>query len=192
MRTTLHHSEWNDVLARQVGWAWKSTWVRLGVGDQEAGLRSKRIGGLHLRATQVTTHIYQVPSWPWGMCSNSFNPHTALKEGSSIPMNRWSTWASERLRDGSMITQLRWGRAGIQSHCEVNQWVASSHGRALRLHHQLLSATTREILRDCTIRPMAVESLSTLLYLDPCGRSMLPPASVCFSLKSSCFKELEF
>ena len=124
-----------------MGWAWKSTWALLGVGDQDPGLRSKRIGGLHLGATQVTTHIYQVPSWPWGVCNNSFNPHIALKEGSSIPMNRWSIWASERLRDGSMIAQPKWGRAGIQTHCGVNQWVASSHGRALRLHHQLLSAT---------------------------------------------------
>ena len=40
----------------------------------------------------------------------------------------------------AIIPQLGGGRAGIQTHWEVSQWVASNHGRALRPEHQLLSA----------------------------------------------------
>ena len=39
-----------------------------------------------------------------------------------------------------MTPQLGGNSAGIQTHCEVSQWVASSCGRALRPHHQLFSA----------------------------------------------------
>ena len=39
-----------------------------------------------------------------------------------------------------MIPQRGGGRARIQTHWEVSQWVASNHGRALRPGHQLLSA----------------------------------------------------
>ena len=35
---------------------------------------------------------------------------------------------------------IRRERAGIQTHWVLSQWVASSHGRALRPHHHLLLA----------------------------------------------------
>ena len=92
-----------------------------------------------------------------------------------------------------MIPQLGGNSAGIQAHCEVSQWVASSHGRALRPHHQLFSA----------IHQRAPQRLSHLTHdsgvpeLPPSLRNhmeepCLPPASVCFSLKPSLLKDLEF
>ena len=62
-----------------------------------------------------------------------------------------------------MTPQLGGNSAGIQTHCEVSQWVASSCGRALRPHHQLFSA----------IHQRAPQRLNHLTH--DSGVSELPP-----------------
>ena len=58
-----HSDTLNEMMLLQDGWVGhdKAHNHRLGVGDHSPGLRIKTTAMLHLGATQVTTHIYQVP-----------------------------------------------------------------------------------------------------------------------------------
>ena len=97
-----------------------------------------------------------------------------------------------KIKGWVFVHTAKTGQGLTQIHWKVSQWVASSHGRALRLHHQLLPATHQRT-------PQRLNYLthdSGVPKLPPLLRSMwkkhASPPSVCFSLKSSCFKELEF
>lgn len=145
----------------------------------------KRIGGFLFGATQVTTHIIHVPSMsPWGLCINSFNPHNNPPSRALIsPLFRWGTWASERLTDLPLITQLGCGRTGIQTRGEPRGGL--NHDGVSDLVISCSLPSTWGLLRDWTIWTMTVDFLISFICIDPIRKNPFCPAPDWMSLQPS-------